>query len=388
VHTRNIVNPLGGVKLSGRISASDTIAALYSRDEPSEWDDVGEDADFAILRYKRAIKDDTYVGGFYTGKERSDGFNRVFGVDGLVRTSQASTLSYHAFGSQTDASDLPRRTNGHAVGADYNLSNRNWDVGLTALDISEGFRTEVGYMNRTGVSRGRAYVGPKFYPSASFIQRVDPSVVSEHTYDRFSGIWESYNWLQTGLLLPRSSNFTFQYHYSTEVFLGEEFDTSGISVSGRSQITKELFFSLSYRQGGAIYYSEEPYQGDSQRASAIVRWQPTDKIDASVTYTYSNFTRRFDDERIYDYGITRGRFTYQVNKYLFFRGIVEHNAFYDEVLTDFLASFTYIPGTVIHFGYGSLYQKIEWRDGAYHPFDHFRESQRGLFFKASYLWRM
>ena len=122
--------------------------------------------------------------------------------------------------------------------------------------------------------------------------------------------------------------------------------------------------------------------------NAGVRWQPTDKIDARLDYTYSNFDRRSDGERIYDYGITRGRFTYQVNKYLFFRGIVEHNAFYDEILTDFLASFTYIPGTVIHFGYGSLYEKIEWRNGAYHPFDHFRESQRGLFFKASYLWRL
>lgn len=388
VHTRNIINPLGGVKLSGRLSASDTIAALYSRDESSKWEGIGEDADFAIFRYKRAIKGDTYIGGFYTGKERADGFNRVFGVDGLLRTGQSSTITYHAFGSQTEAEDLERRSSGHAAGADYNLSNRNWDIGLTALDISEGFLTEVGYMNRTGVSRARAFVGPKLYPSASFIQRIDPNVGSEHTYDKFSGIWESFSWLHGRLVLPRSSNIEFEYHYATEVFLGEEFDTAGILASGQSQITKELFFQLSYSQGGAIFYSLEPYQGDSRNVNAIVRWQPTDKIDASVTYTYSNFTRRSDGEQIYDYAITRGRFTYQFNKYLLFRGIVEHNAFYDEVLTDFLASFTYIPGTVIHFGYGSLYQKIEWRNGAYHPFDRFRESQRGLFFKASYLWRL
>ncbi len=388
VHTRNIVNPLGGVKISGGLSASDTIAALYSRDELSKWDNVGEDGDFAILRYKRAIKGDSYVGGFYTGKERSDGFNRVFGVDGLVRTGQSSTLTYHAFGSQTDAEDLPRRTNGHAVGADYNLSNRNWNIGLTALDISEGFRTEVGYVNRTGVSRGKVYVGPKFYPSNSIIQRIDPGVMTEHTYDKFSGIWESYNFLEASFVFPRSSRLSFFYNYSTEVFLAEEFGTSGIRVGASSQIMKELFFSISYGKRGAIFYAVEPYQGDSQNVNAAVRWQPTDKIEARLDYTYSDFTRRSDGERIYDYAITRGRFTYQFNKYLFIRGIVEHNAFYDEVLTDFLASFTYIPGTVIHFGYGSLYEKIEWRNGAYHPFDHFRESRRGLFFKASYLWRL
>jgi hypothetical protein len=388
VHTRNIANPLGGVKLSGKITASDTVAALYSRDELSKWDDAGDDSDFAILRYKHAIKGDTYVGGFYTGREGSDGFNRVFGVDGLLRTSRSSTISYHALASRTAAGDLPRREDGHAVGAHYGLRNRSWDVEVTALDISEAFRTDVGYVNRTGVFRGRVDLGPRFYPSGGFIQRIDPSVLTEHTYDKQSGLWESFSQLQTRLVLPRSSRLSVSYNHSTEIFLAKEFDTTRLRLSGSSQITKALFVSGSYSRGGAIYFSEEPYQGDSRQVGASLRWQPTDKIDARADYTYSSFTRRSDGERIYDYTITRGRLTYQVNRHLFFRGIVEHNAFHDEILTDFLASFTYIPGTVIHLGYGSLYRKTEWRDGVHHPGDRFRESQRGLFFKASYLWRL
>ena len=90
---------------------------------------------------------------------------------------------------------------------------------------------------------------------------------------------------------------------------------------------------------------------------------PSDKLEARVDYTYSNFTRELDQERIYDYAITRGRLTYQANKYLFFRGILEYNSFRKDLLTDFLASFLYIPGTVIHFGYGSLYESIAWRGG-------------------------
>jgi hypothetical protein len=57
-------------------------------------------------------------------------------------------------------------------------------------------------------------------------------------------------------------------------------------------------------------------------------------------------------------------------------------------MTDFLASFTYIPGTVIHLGYGSLYEKSEWQDGDYVNADRFMETKRGFFFKASYLWRL
>jgi hypothetical protein len=140
-------------------------------------------------------------------------------------------------------------------------------------------------------------------------------------------------------------------------------------------------------QRKAIYYAEDPFQGMSQTLRGAISYQASDKILGSLTYDYSNFTRESDGERIYDYAITRGRLTYQLNRYLFFRGIVEYNHFYDQLTTDFLASFTYIPGTVVHFGYGSLYERVRWDRGRYVPADRFREAGRGIFFKASYLWR-
>jgi hypothetical protein len=57
-------------------------------------------------------------------------------------------------------------------------------------------------------------------------------------------------------------------------------------------------------------------------------------------------------------------------------------------VTDLLASFTYIPGTVIHVGYGSLYERIKWEAGEYTSADRFLETKRGFFFKASFLWRL
>ena len=62
-----------------------------------------------------------------------------------------------------------------------------------------------------------------------------------------------------------------------------------------------------------------------------------------------------------------------MNKYLFFRGIAEYNKYKKQLITDLLASFTYIPGTVLHFGYGSLYEKTEWINNSYQPDDNFKE---------------
>ena len=60
------------------------------------------------------------------------------------------------------------------------------------------------------------------------------------------------------------------------------------------------------------------------------------------------------------------------------------------LLTDLLASYEVVPGTVFHAGYGSLYEKQVAQPGALVP-DNFGGQyvtvNRGLFFKASYLHR-
>jgi hypothetical protein len=43
---------------------------------------------------------------------------------------------------------------------------------------------------------------------------------------------------------------------------------------------------------------------------------------------------------------------------------------------------------VLQLGYGSLYEKQRWEENDYRPDDRFLEMKRGLFFKASYLWRL
>jgi hypothetical protein len=93
-------------------------------------------------------------------------------------------------------------------------------------------------------------------------------------------------------------------------------------------------------------------------------------------------------DAVYDCGIYRAKATYQWNRYLFFRGIGEYNTYRRQLLTDFLASFTYIPGTVFHVGYGSFYEKLQWQTDRYVPGRDLLETRRGFFLKLSYLWRL
>jgi len=387
VHTRTIVDPSVGLKLNGKLGEKNTVASIYAMDElpDIEKDDY---AHFSIFRYKRALAKDSFIGGFYTGRERESGFNRVLGTDGQIRINQSSIFGYHFFMSQTKLEKKSQKDNGYALGLHYFYMTRDLVLMLGLQDIAEDFRPETGYITRTGLTRLRSGILRMFYPKSKIIRRIDPMIHSFQIRDKFSNLYETFNSFDLRFILLRDSMILFGYRYATEVFLEKKFNISRARIIASSQFTKQLYFSLHYNYGKKIRYIADPYQGSGNDASATITYLPSEKLHLNLSLIYSDFYRDSDSVKEYDYTIIRSRNTYQMNKYLFFRGIVEYNSFRKRLMTDFLASFTYIPGTVIHIGYGSLYEKIEWVNGEYVSSDRFLETKRGFFFKASFLWRL
>lgn len=392
IHTRTIGDPIAGAKLSGKIGKKNFLAAIAALDElpniGTARDSTGKYAHASILRYKRALSGDGYIGVFYTGRELKNSFNRVFGPDGQIRINESSILGYNLFLSSDKAGAAAAAQTGHTAGLDYVYNTRNLDVNAGVQDLSNDFATKTGFVTRTGISMVRAAVTPKFYPKSGFIRRIAPSLFSAQVKDKPGDLYETDNSLSLQFILKRNASITFRANYSTETFLGEKFKTSGVSVSGSSQLVKQLSFSFSSRYGKAIRFSSDPFQGKGSAAAASVTYQPSEKLNANLSFTYSDLFRDNNSEKIFDVKIWRGRLTYQLNRFLFFRGIAEHNTFRQRLLTDFLASFTYIPGTVMHVGYGSLYEKNYFENDVLISRNRFIETQRGIFAKASYLWRL
>jgi len=387
VHTRTIVDPVVGFKLNGKIGEKDVLASIYALDELPEGE-TRRYAHFSILRYKRSLSRDSFLGGFFTGRYQGNGYNFVAGTDGQLRINLSSLVSYHAFLSRTKPDLQVQKENGHALSLNYEYGTRDLILMLGLQDISKGFITETGYITRTGLTRLRAGIMPMIYPKSELILRIDPVVHSFQIRDKFSELYETDNSFDLRFVLPRNSSIVVGGKYATEVYLDKRFGRSSWRVTANTQFTKQFFLNLTYRSGQKIRYIEDPYQGKGSDASAIVTYLPSEKIHLDLSLSYSDFFREAGGPKEFEYTILRGLTTYQVNKYLFFRGILEYNSFWKRLMTDFLASFTYIPGTVIYLGYGSLYEKIEWRDGDYVNADRFLETKRGFFFKASYLWRL
>ena len=161
---------------------------------------------------------------------------------------------------------------------------------------------------------------------------------------------------------------------------------------GGTQITKWLNVFAFFRTGKRLFYDpDDPFLGNRLSFTFETRFQPNPKLRQDFEYTYQHFKRSSDSSLVYDLSILVSRTTFQFNKYLFIRAVVQCDRYRNVVLTDLLASFTLIPGTVIHLGYGSLHKKQYWDDinqqwdsgidlGKYY------QNTQSLFFKVSYLY--
>jgi hypothetical protein len=396
VHTRNVVDPLLGLKLNGKIGRNDIISAVYAQDEypGNEAADKGDEtlarrnAHFSILRYIRKLKNDSFLGGFYTGRTFAGTYNHIIGSDGRYRLSDKSYFEFHGFASFSKDQDSSDNYAGSAWGTIYVYSSRRFNAFAGLHDISRNFRTDVGYLRRRGFSFIPLYAGYSFYPSSKWLQRIEPFYWAQQGRDKYSGLYESFNILALRFVMPSQTYIIFSAWLANEVFEGKRFSRDAFRFEAGTQIRKQLFLECDIRRGKFIYYDpSNPYQGKGTRAYLSLLFQPASNISSGLDVSYSDFYSDEDGREIYDYAIFRNRTILQLNKYLFLRAVVEYNTYWKRINADFLASFTYIPGTVIYLGYGNVFERLKWVDSEYVPSENYLLTEKNFFFKASYLWR-
>ena len=183
---------------------------------------------------------------------------------------------------------------------------------------------------------------------------------------------------------------SFEYYNEQEAWAGELFKKDYFSGTGQIQLFKWLALTGMSIIGESIYYHPtQPFLGQGRTWNLGATIQPDNKLNIGLEYLFTNLDEKQSGQKVYSVNIYNLRTTYQFNKYFFIRGIARYDSYQKRILTDFLASFTFIPGTVVHLGYGSLYEKNQWVNARWEPgADRFLEMRRGLIFKVSYLWQV
>ncbi len=399
VHTRRIIDPNWGGRITGTIgrAAFGLLAAedaapgrSFDDEENPHW---GKTARFAVARWKYTFHGDSYGGLIYSGREFDQGYNRVVGGDFQYRLKDRHTFSATVLqAASQDADDLSRQK-GKALMFNYGYMTKKLGIWSALEQYDPGFAMETAFYRRTGFQRAVFYLGPNFYPNEKkqpWLRRVNPFLFGYVLHDLETKQDDRLLVAALRTMWTRQGMIRLDYISMQEYWKIRSFDQRIGRVQASFQATTKLNFYARLSQGRRIYYDEEnPYLGRFSSGYLELTLQPTSKLTQSFDYYHETFRRPQHGALEYDLDIINSRTTYQFNKYFFLRAIFRYQDFDKKLLTDFLASFTFIPGTVLHVGYGSLYERKEWMNnewvddrGAY------RESTRSFFLKASYLWRM
>jgi hypothetical protein len=399
VHTRKIIDPIFGAKLTGTAGRI-TFGSLTAIDQaPGRTDEEtdrlhGKDQLFQVGRAQVGLKRGSYVGAIVTLTDLAGRRNAVAGADLNYKISNAQRVTAFVLGSRTTDDvdhDDPNRS-GAGLQANYFYESNRATAGGQIEHYDRGFAMDTAFLNRVGFTSGWIYGDVNFYPNKDrhpWIRRVSFFEFLQGGRDRVNVGDEYINVAGARLSFTRQGFFRIDQSFGREAWQRRRFDNGRTRLFGQVQLFRWLRPYGNFNWGGATYYDEvDPFQGRSAAGGIGATFQPNGRFTEDVELTRIAFDREATGERVYTINILNTRTTFQFTKELSLRGIVQYDSQQTRVLTDFLGSFELRPGTVVYAGYGSLYQKRAFQDPEWVTGEgDYLTTRRGLFFKASYLYR-
>ncbi len=393
IHTRNIVDPGWAGKLSG--SSGKMNFALLAANDRSVGTNGSGSALFGIFRAKYNIGEDNSLGVLYTGRHlsRAGEANDVAGIDLKYRLSGnlRASLSY-LYSVTRSGKDRPLKNgNGWNVVMQY-LSERIIAMGAYERYDNDFFMASA-FQNRVGISRFWFGFGPYFnlkIKQLPWLKRIVPYIHYANLHDLGTKMNDISRVFGMYMNFAPMGGLYLEYRVEGEAWKWKLFTKKYFTILGDIQPANWLHITAWLYLGDQIYYHpDDPFLGNDRNIDIAVTFQPSRKLKMGLNYIHSDFKEKQTHQKIYSANIYNFQATYQFNKYFFLRGILRFDDSQQKLLTDLLASFTLIPGTVVHLGYGSLYLKNQWQDNVWVPGQgDYLKMKQGIFFKASYLWRI
>jgi hypothetical protein len=378
VHTRTIIDPSAGLKLTGS-SGQHTFGLLSSTDVAVE---EGGRRYVTVGREVMNFGQGQYVGLLVTDSEYGTDYNRVIGGDAAVKRGRF--LANSSFLSTHSQSPTGVRSQGIGAQGKYSYSTLRYSFSGQLEHYDRGFRMDTAFINRVGLTRFWEYQDLSFYPSHPkfrWIKRVNPFFWMTGVEDRAQGGTEAFYLPVLRLDFTRAGSLRLEYGRGHETYAGQEFTTGRVRVQGGAQILRWLNIRGSAQRGPAIYYDEEaPFQGYRRGADITVGLQPNSRFNNNTSYNFVRFNNEATGLHVYSVHIVNMRNTYQFTPRFFVRAVTQFDSSRRRLLGDFLASYELSPGTVVHAGYGALFGR-ELDDLS---FERYTGTARALFFKASY----
>ena len=402
VHTRTIVDPRYGAKLTGKVGDT-TIGVMYADDEaPGNLDDaddpaLGRSAQTFVGRVRYDLYAESYVGAIFTERQLLDGYNRVAGLDSNFRIGDTHSFGVRAIGSRDRDPAGGEETTGYLLNASLQKTGRNLSYALGWYNLSPDFATDVGFVERTDQRWALGNVSYLWWPE-TWLVNWGPRATYSRGYN-FAGILEDEN-ASAGLEFAFAKNITFSADADRilERFGGIDFFKTRFSSFTTVSTSRRIAFGMGFNRGDQIFFdADNPFLGFDTGWIWFINARPVPRLQSNINITTNRFIDpRNDGALVFDVRIVRALTTYQFTDRFLLRNISEYNTFDGALGLNLLFTYRVNAGTVFYAGYDDRYQQAERIDRGLHGRDldnrffqssALRRTNRAVFLKLQYLFR-
>ena len=381
VHTRTIVDPRFGGKLTGKVGNS-TLGVVVADDQAAGF--LDDTAQTVLGRARYDFYAESYLGAIATAREFGADYNRVAGVDGRFRLGRTHRISFLAAGSETQDEALGSLT-GNALEADFSKQGRNLSYNVAYSSIDPGFHTGAGFLPRVDLQQSSGTVSYRWWPESN-LMTWGPSVTYLRLYDHAGLLQDEQMQGMASFSFRNNMAITGMVNRDLERYGQIDFRKTGYGFFGVMS-ARILSIYGGYNWGDGVLYADDPYLGRSTIGNVNFRFQPTSRLRTEFNMVSSDFVNPVADEGNFRVKIFRTRSTYQFTDRLLVRHIAEHDTQSVTVGNNVLFTYRLNAGTVLFLGYDDRFQRGTRIDSLLFPFTALQRTNRAFFGKLSYLFR-
>jgi hypothetical protein len=395
IYTRKIVNPLWGIKLTGKIGKT-TIGFMSAYDEnPTEIDFPGAEYEngeaeykalINVFRVRRDLFTESYIGFILTDKELgnswnslTNNYNRVAGIDGQFKFKNFYRMSFQIVGSQSKVGQ-EKTDFVPALSFSFSRQARHLQLSVDYNSLPPDFEASLGYFRRKDIKALSSRISYSFLPQNDFVISIRPSFEYRRIYNFDNTLTDEQFNFSAFINGWKNSTLWGNFRSNLEKYNGIDFKTTTYMLNLSSDPLSWFSGNINVSFGDGIYYSETPYLGYRTSYSLRLTLKPLTNLRLFYTISNNKFYEQRGGERIYNINIISQRISFQLSRTLSLRLITDYNDFYKDLYNSILLSWELRPGTVFYLG---IDDNQEQDDSGI-----FRRQGRYIFIKFSYWWRI
>lgn len=325
VHTRNIADPDGGVKLTGKtdghsyglmIANDNNTSFLMPGNQGSDVATLDTPSNVAIGRYKMDVGERNNVGVLMTHRESDDYHNTLASIDGTYWFSKTDNIQYQIAQSDTknpnevvDEFEVSEIQRDNAFSLDYAHSTRDYNLKAGYTNIGEDFRADLGFQSRSNIER--VVLGGR----RTYYGEGDDSLTEwgyfgdwDKTYDQSGKMLEQEYEIHGNVQGQKQFYTNFGVVHRDKLYEDEYFKETQFMMFAKFKPVGNIEVGSFFRVGKQIDYANTRL-GDVVNIEAFTEWDVNRHINASINYNYSQLD--VEGGRLFTAHLSDIRFSYQ-----------------------------------------------------------------------------